>query len=55
MFTGIVEETGVVERIKKGRNSAELTVKASYIMVDVKLGDSIAVWKVIRAACFLHR
>ena len=43
MFTGIVEETGVVERIKKGRNSAELTVKASYIMDDVKLGDSIAV------------
>lgn len=43
MFTGIVEEKGIIERIRKGRNSAELSVRASRIMDDVRLGDSIAV------------
>lgn len=43
MFTGIVEEKGIIERIRKGRNSAEISVRASRIMDDVKLGDSIAV------------
>ena len=43
MFTGIVEEKGIIERIRKGRNSAELYVRAFRIMDDVKLGDSIAV------------
>ena len=39
MFTGIVEEVGVVSKIThKG-----MTVKASSVLSDVKLGDSIAV------------
>lgn len=43
MFTGIVEEKGIIERIRKGRKSAEISVRASRIMDNVKLGDSIAV------------
>ena len=39
MFTGIVEEVGVVSKITNN----SMTVKASRVLSDVKLGDSIAV------------
>ena len=39
MFTGIVEEVGVVSKITNNG----MTVKASRVLSDVKLGDSIAV------------
>lgn len=43
MFTGIVEEIGTVKEIKRGQHSATLTIQASNILEDAKLGDSIAV------------
>lgn len=43
MFTGIIEETGKIQGIQKGRSSAVLWVQASKIMEDIHLGDSIAV------------
>lgn len=43
MFTGIIEEIGKIQGIKKGVNSAILFVQASEIMEDIHLGDSIAV------------
>lgn len=43
MFTGIIEEIGIVKSIKKGANSAVLTIGAASILRDIKLGDSIAV------------
>lgn len=43
MFTGIIEETGTVRNIKKGANSAVLTIGAASVLNDMKLGDSIAV------------
>lgn len=43
MFTGIVEETGKLERIENGRHSAVLTIRAQVVLEDVKIGDSIAV------------
>jgi riboflavin synthase len=43
MFTGIVEETGVVERIKPTADSIELTVRAKVCARGLKLGDSLAV------------
>lgn len=43
MFTGIVEEIGIIQGIKKGVNSAVLSVQATKIMEDVHLGDSVAV------------
>ena len=43
MFTGIVEETGTVERIKPTAKSIELTVRASLCGRGLKLGASLAV------------
>ncbi len=43
MFTGIVEEAGVIERIKPTARSIELTVRANVCGKGVKLGDSVAV------------
>ncbi|MDB6016172.1 MAG: ribE [Pedosphaera sp.] len=43
MFTGIVEETGVVERIKPTASSIELTVRAKVCARGLKVGDSLAV------------
>ena len=43
MFTGIVEETGVVEKIQPAKNAIQLTVRAALCARGVKAGDSIAV------------
>jgi riboflavin synthase len=43
MFTGIVEEAGVVERIKPTANSIELTVRTNKCGRGLKIGDSLAV------------
>jgi len=43
MFTGIVEETGVVKAIKPGKRSIALTVETKICGQDLKLGDSLAV------------
>ncbi len=43
MFTGIVEETGVISKIKSGTSSKVLTIDADVVLKDTKIGDSIAV------------
>jgi riboflavin synthase len=43
MFTGIVEETGVIAAIKPTATAIQLTVRAQVCARGVKLGDSIAV------------
>ena len=43
MFTGIVEESGTVERIKPTAKSIQLTVRAGKIARGLKLGDSMAI------------
>jgi riboflavin synthase len=43
MFTGLIEEIGVLKSIKKGAHSAVLTIGASEVLKDSKAGDSIAV------------
>lgn len=43
MFTGIVEELGVVKSVEKGGHCAVLTIGAACILDDLKLGDSVAV------------
>jgi riboflavin synthase len=43
MFTGIVEEAGVIEKIKPTAKSIEMTVRANVCGRGVKLGDSVAV------------
>lgn len=43
MFTGIIEELGIVQSLTKGSNSAKISIQAPSVVADVKLGDSIAV------------
>lgn len=43
MFTGIIEEVGVVESVKKGASSAVITIRADKVLSDLKTGDSVAV------------
>ena len=42
MFTGIIEEIGIVKNIKKGIKSARLIIECRKIMDDLKLGDSVS-------------
>ncbi|MBA1334181.1 MAG: Riboflavin synthase eubacterial/eukaryotic [Firmicutes bacterium] len=42
MFTGLIEEIGTIQKITKGFKSAQITISASRILDDVKLGDSIS-------------
>lgn len=42
MFTGIVEEIGLIEGIKKGDKSSKILIKANVVLNDTKVGDSIA-------------
>jgi riboflavin synthase len=43
VFTGIVEEVGVLERMVGGSQASTLFIRANKVLEDVKLGDSIAV------------
>ena len=43
MFTGLVAELGSVIAIEKGETSAVLTINAPQLIVDINLGDSVAV------------
>lgn len=42
MFTGIIEETGVVRAVRRGPKSAVLTVAAETVLAHTRVGDSIA-------------
>lgn len=54
MFTGIVEEIGTVNKIKRGQHSAVLEIGAKTILEDVKAGDSIAVNGICLTVTALH-
>ena len=43
MFTGIVEEIGRIQSVRRGAQSAVLMIDAKKVLEDVQLGDSIAV------------
>jgi riboflavin synthase len=43
MFTGIIEELGVIANIQRSGESFVLTIHAKKILMDVHLGDSISV------------
>ena len=43
MFTGIIEEKGMISRIMKTASQAILNIKAKKVMEDIHIGDSIAV------------
>lgn len=41
MFTGIVEELGIIENIEKKENAYSIKIKAKKVLEDVNIGDSI--------------
>ena len=43
MFTGLVEEKGVVHRITKAGNAADISIDAPLVSTDAELGDSISI------------
>lgn len=43
MFTGIIEEIGIIKEFSKSSTSAFITVECKKILDDVKVGDSIAI------------
>jgi riboflavin synthase len=42
MFTGIIEETGIVSGIDHGVKSSQITLQAKRILEELKIGDSIS-------------
>ncbi len=51
MFTGIVEEKGIIKAINRGRNSSKLVVEGNQIFSQLYLGDSVAVNGVCLTVC----
>lgn len=43
MFTGIIEEIGVVESLARSGGGFQLRIRAAMVLEDLKLGDSVAV------------
>lgn len=43
MFTGIIEEIGTIRKVSSSGQSMELTIGATEVLTDVRLGDSISV------------
>lgn len=43
MFTGIIEEVGIINSIRKGAKSSVLEIQGNVIFGDLHLGDSVAV------------
>ncbi|MEI7898507.1 MAG: riboflavin synthase [bacterium] len=42
MFTGIIEEIGIIKSISQGSRSSQLTIEARRVVEDIKTGDSIS-------------
>ena len=51
MFTGIIEEVGVVKNITASGKSGKIRISANKVLEDVNLGDSIAVNGVCLTVC----
>ncbi len=43
MFTGIIEEIGLIKAVNKSANGAVISISCNKILEDIKIGDSIAV------------
>ena len=42
MFTGIIEEIGMVQTIRRGTSSSMIIFEANVVLEDARKGDSIA-------------
>lgn len=43
MFTGIIEEIGIIKNVKKNNKSSIITIQGKKIFEDINMGDSISV------------
>ena len=43
MFTGLIEEVGIITRVERRGESAHFSIRASKALTDIRLGESIAV------------
>ncbi|SFJ72278.1 riboflavin synthase alpha chain [Terrisporobacter glycolicus] len=43
MFTGIIEEIGIIKNVKKNNKSSIITIQGKKIFEDISIGDSISV------------
>ena len=43
MFTGLIQEIGTIKDIKYGADSIYLTITCQKVLIDLKIGDSIAI------------
>lgn len=43
MFTGIIEERGILQEVQRSVNCAKITIQAKKVLEEIQLGDSIAV------------
>ncbi len=43
MFTGIIEELGIVQKISSSGSGAAIIIRAKEVLTDLKIGDSVAV------------
>lgn len=43
MFTGLIEEVGLVQRVRKGEGSTTLAIQGRDVLADLAIGDSIAI------------
>jgi riboflavin synthase len=55
MFTGLIQETGQIARLKRMRGKTRITVNAKTVPVELKLGDSVAVSGVCLTAVEIER
>lgn len=54
MFTGIIEEVGMVKKMQRGKDSVVLTIGATQAMEGTRIGDSIAVNGICLTVTDLH-
>ena len=43
MFTGIIEETGLIKTIEKNKSFCQFSIETKNILKNSKIGDSIAI------------
>ncbi|MDD4565170.1 MAG: riboflavin synthase, partial [Eubacteriales bacterium] len=42
MFTGIIEETGIIQAVERGGKSSRIQIKAEVVLEGTRIGDSIS-------------
>ncbi len=54
MFTGIIEEVGLIKNVRRSGNSSRLVIEGNKIFHSIQLGDSVAVNGVCLTVCQLR-